>query len=144
MDEQEMARVEQELGIRLPAEFRRTMESDGTMMRGLTYRRDGVEQPYFDGHLYLDPGAFIGINLGERDYNYTARGFPGWWQTFVMVGTNGGGDYYCLRLDDVPGVWMIGTDCGSRCWKGWAGASIASGVPIGSPTPRMSFGAYWR
>lgn len=117
MDEQEMARVEQELGIRLPAEFRRTMESDGTMMRGLTYRRDGVEQPYFDGHLYLDPGAFIGINLGERDYNYTARGFPGWWQTFVMVGTNGGGDYYCLRLDDGPGVWMIGTDCGSKPTK---------------------------
>jgi hypothetical protein len=31
-----------------------------------------------------------------------------------MVGTNGAGDFYCLRLGGKRGVWMIGSDCGDE------------------------------
>ena len=31
-----------------------------------------------------------------------------------MVGTNGAGDYYCLRLDEKSGIWKIGSDCGDE------------------------------
>jgi hypothetical protein len=31
-----------------------------------------------------------------------------------MIGTNGAGDFFSLRLDNRPGVWKIGTDCGDE------------------------------
>ena len=103
MTEQDLARVEAELGVRLPADYRRVIATRGAELRGLTYRPDGVEPPHFEhGRLYLDPGELIGVNLGERGRGGTGYAFPRWHRTFVMVGTNGAGDYYCLRLSGPP------------------------------------------
>jgi hypothetical protein len=47
----------------------------------------------------------------------TSDAFPKWWQQFFLIGSDGGGGYYCLRLDGVPGVWMIGSDNGDQAEK---------------------------
>ena len=44
----------------------------------------------------------------------TEYAFPNWSKTFFLIGTNGAGDYYCLRLQGDRKVWMIGSDCGDE------------------------------
>ncbi len=62
--------------------------------------------------LFLKADFIIKNNLLEREQNSgTGCAFPRWWEEFFMIGTNGGGDFYCLRLDNKPGVWVIGSDC---------------------------------
>jgi hypothetical protein len=109
MTEQDLARIESRLKIALP-----------TAYRDLVLQRSGElkEAGGFDDELspfYLDPDAVIRANRQERPKDAGAGyAFPKWWHTYFLVGTNGGGDYYCLRLDDKPGVWVIGSDCGDR------------------------------
>ena len=116
MDDAAFETIERTLSVRLPAEYRQVMGTLGDRLRGMTYRLNGEVTPYFTGeNLYLTPEAVIAANASERQPGMGTRyAFPKWWETFVLVGTNGGGDYYSLRLDDGPGVWMIGSDCGSK------------------------------
>jgi uncharacterized protein (TIGR02996 family) len=115
VNDDELDRIEQELAIRLPAAYRVVMASKGGEFRALTYRLDGRDVPYFGDDLWLNTDEFISTNKVEREPGMgTSYAFPKWWKTFFMFATNGGGDYYCLRLDNGPGVWMIGSDCGSE------------------------------
>src|SRR5262249_13409395 len=113
MTEADFARIEARLGITLPKEYRHVMAVAGGELLDLSldYRRgvDGLEA----GFLTADP--LFEFNLAERPKDAgTGYAFPDWWRTYVMVGTNGAGDYFCLRLDGGPGVWMIGSDCGDE------------------------------
>ena len=66
-------------------------------------------------HFTWDADHLIGTNRGEEPPNSaTSDAFPNWAETFFMIGTNGGGDFYCLRRDGKPGVWLIGSDCGDK------------------------------
>jgi hypothetical protein len=38
--------------------------------------------------------------------------FPGWWRKYFIIGSNGGGSYFCLRIDGTPGVWFLWNDSG--------------------------------
>lgn len=113
MTEDDFMRIETELGVTLPPEYRRVMSVEGPKLVALAldYRRtfDGLDQ------VFLSANHVIGYNLGERPRDSgTGYAFKKWWLKFVMVGTSGGGDYDCLRLDAKPGVWRIGSDCGSK------------------------------
>jgi hypothetical protein len=67
------------------------------------------------GSVFLTADHLIDHNLSERQRDSgTGYAFQDWWRTYVIVGTNGSGDFYCLRLDETPGVWMIGSDCGDE------------------------------
>lgn len=109
MTESDLARIAAALGIELPQAYRDLMRSRGASLR---------ESGRFDDDLSsfaMDPAEVIDCNLLERPRESgTGYVFPDWWQQFFLVGTNGAGDYYCLRLDDSPGVWMIGSDCGTQ------------------------------
>jgi hypothetical protein len=106
--EKELSRIETSLEITLPKAYR-----DLILERGDALKESGG----FDGDcpaFSLDAKEVISFNKAERPKNSgTGYAFPKWWSTFFLIGTNGGGDYYCLRLDDEPGVWMIGSDCGN-------------------------------
>jgi uncharacterized protein (TIGR02996 family) len=115
MDDTALAAIEQALAIQLPKEYRRLMGVRGDSLKRLTFKFNGQEQPYFKEDLFLDPKVVIDYNQSERPTNTgTGYAFPKWWETFFMVGSNGGGDYYTLRLDNAPGVWLIGSDCGDE------------------------------
>lgn len=106
MTEEDLRNIESRLGIGLPRVYRAMhLENVDSLLR-LDWGTE-VLNP-----LYLTAEQLIVPNLEERKPDMgTACAFPRWWDTFVMVGTNGGGDYYCLRLDHSDGVWLIGSDC---------------------------------
>jgi uncharacterized protein (TIGR02996 family) len=105
--EKELSGIETSLKITLPKAYR-----DLILERGDALKESGC----FDGDcpsFNLDAKDVIRFNKAERPKGSgTGYAFPKWWSTFFLIGTNGAGDYYCLRLDNKPGVWMIGSDCG--------------------------------
>lgn len=111
MTEADIDRIETRLGIAVPAEYREFQTSRGDKLKGLTHVLGGVSYGFFDDSLYLDAETVIETNRIERKPDSgTGDAFPGWWETFFLIGSDGGGGYYGLRLDGQPGVWMIGSD----------------------------------
>src|SRR5262245_15665994 len=110
MTEADFARIEAELGISLPDEYRRVMAASGPTLLALAqdYRGDD----YYLDSVFVTPDRVIACNLSERpETSGAGYAFPGWWRTYFMTATDGAGNYYCLRLDGGPGLWMIGSDC---------------------------------
>ena len=104
MTEPDFLRIEAELSITLPPSFREAMGPAADRLADMEWFGE-------DSCLYLEPEHFISANLQERPRDSgTSETFPNWSETFFMIGTNGGGDFYCLRLDGTPGVWSIGSD----------------------------------
>jgi hypothetical protein len=111
MTEADVDRIGSQLGIAVPAEYRELLTSRGEEMKGLTHVLGGVTYGFFDDSLYLDAETVIETNRIERKPDSgTGYAFPGWWETFFLIGSDGGGGYYGLRLDGQPGVWMLGSD----------------------------------
>jgi cell wall assembly regulator SMI1 len=112
MTQGDVASVEQELGVHLPHEYREVLVNSSDL-RALTHVLGGVVYPVFDDSLYLEPDRLIDTNTWERKSEAaTEYVFPGWWRTYFIIGSNGAGDYYCVRLDGIPGVWFLSNDSG--------------------------------
>jgi hypothetical protein len=112
MTQADIDRIGTLLGITVPGEYRDLQMTRAAELKGLTHELGGVTYGYFDDTLYLDADTVIETNRIERKPDSgTGYAFPDWWRTFFLLGSNGAGDYYCLRLDGQPGVWMIGSDC---------------------------------
>jgi hypothetical protein len=104
--EADLARIEGGLGIIVPKDYRDLMLSRGAELSAA----GGIGDI-----LILEPDEIIITNLIERKPDSgTGFAFPKWWRKFFLVGTDGGGGYYCLRLDRNRKVWMIGSDCGDK------------------------------
>ncbi len=115
MTEADMARIEAALRLSLPREYRSLMLSRADDLNTLTHEINGKTYKWFDETLYLEADQVIIANLIERRPDSgTGYAFPNWWSTFFLVGSNGAGDYYCLRLDRGRKVWMIGSDCDEK------------------------------
>ena len=113
--EADLKRIERRLGITLPKAYRELMSTRAEELKGLTYEIRGITHRWFDNVLYLDANRVIAANLAERQPDAgTEYAFPDWSKTFFLIGTNGAGDYYCLRLQGDRKVWMIGSDCGDK------------------------------
>jgi hypothetical protein len=111
----DLDRIEASLGITLPNAYRNLMGTRARELKQLTHQIDGVSYGWFDDLLYLDADRVIEVNLSERRPDAeTEYAFPDWAKTFFLIGTNGAGDYYCLRLKGDRKVWMIGSDCGDE------------------------------
>ena len=109
MTEQELIGIEANLKIALPTEYRDLM-----LACGASLRTAGCFSGDFS-RLCLESSQIVSDNQLERAKDSgTAYAFPEWWKKFFLIGTNGAGDYFCLRLDDTPGVWMVGSDCGDE------------------------------
>ncbi len=111
MTRADINRVENELGITLPAEYTRLLSSRRAAALAKMTTNDSA--PFFDRRLYLDADRIIWTNLSERRLNSaTGDAFPRWMKSYVLIGDNGGGDFYCLRLDGSAGVFLMGADSG--------------------------------
>src|SRR5436309_15815298 len=119
MDDSDLAKTATELKVRLPAEYRQILSTRSTELSELLIHYPWGPQPLFADRLYLDANRIIEVNLIERSSDSgTGAAFPAWQKQFILIGDDGGGGYYCLRLDNKPGVFMIGSDCGDRpAWK---------------------------
>jgi hypothetical protein len=107
MTEDSLLFIESCLGIRLPASYRALQNAYTDRLQRLAWSDEAINP------LYLTAEHVIAPNLEERQPEMgTACAFPNWWESFFLIGTNGGGDYYSLRLDNTEGVWLIGSDCG--------------------------------
>lgn len=105
MDEQEMARVERELRIKLPAEFRRVMAEQGHLLRGLKQSHCSAEGQYLSNGLIFDPNEFVRVNLAERELGGLRRVHGRWWGKYVLIHTPlGGSTYHALELGFGRGV----------------------------------------
>jgi len=106
MNEDSLREIESRLGIALPKCYRALHQDHANRLQQLKWDDDAINP------LYLTADHVISPNLEERQPEMGAAcAFPNWWESFFMIGTNGGGDYYCLRLDNAEGVWLIGSDC---------------------------------
>jgi hypothetical protein len=115
MTDSDLNSIQTRLNIALPDAYRELMRTRAEELRGFTYQLGDETRGWFDDLLYLDADEVVRVNLSERQSNTgTECAFPDWSKTFFLIGTNGGGDYYCLRLDGDPKVWMIGSDCGDE------------------------------
>jgi hypothetical protein len=115
MTQADIDRIGAELGITVPAEYRELMTSRAAELKGLTHVLGGTTYGFFDDTLDLDADSVIHTNRTERQPDSgTGYAFPDWWRTFFLIGSDGGGGYYGLRLDGQPGVWMIGSDSGDE------------------------------
>ncbi|SMP75597.1 SMI1 / KNR4 family (SUKH-1) [Neorhodopirellula lusitana] len=107
MNKTDLTAIQQELAITLPAAYRNLIEQRAAEIQ---------DAGCFEEHLsplFINSERVIQCNEMQREKDAgTEYVFPLWWETYFLIGTNGGGDYYCLRLDNEPGVWMIGADCG--------------------------------
>ena len=95
MTEVDLARIESELGITLPLEYRGLMLTRAEELAAVAERH----QPFFAESLFLDPDDVIRFNQSEREADWSnmqdeAPEFAGWWNRFVLVGTNGAGDFF--------------------------------------------------
>ena len=109
MTEDDLSQIEIKLGISLPNEYRELMRDRSAELHGYGCFDDDFSP------VYLDPDILVDVNTIERRYDAgTGYAFPNWWQTFYLIGATGGGEYFCLRLDNKPGVWIIGSDCGDK------------------------------
>jgi hypothetical protein len=111
---QDLDRIEAALKIKLPAEYRRFMPARSEEIAGYTYTLRGETELWLDDNFFLDADRLISENLGQRDPGWAAaEAFPRWWKEYFLFGTNGGGDYYAIKLDGSPGVWFLNCDGGS-------------------------------
>jgi len=115
MNDTDFEQIESALKIKLPATYRKVMTKSGADIIALAKTIRAKLQP--DGPVFLTAKALIDRNLAAREFDDMASAFPKWQKTYVLVGTNNGGDYSCLKLDGKPGVWWIGTDCGNKPTK---------------------------
>jgi hypothetical protein len=118
-NQQDLDRIEQELQIKLPAEYREFMLTRSAELLKYTYPLRGETRWWFDSYFFaFDIKRLISENADQRQPDMAAGDtFPGWWKEYFFVGTNGGGDYYAIRLDGKPGVWFLACDGGTiRKW----------------------------
>jgi|GEM_PF-7044881 len=114
MTNEDLDRIEHSLKLQLPAEYRRLVLARGSELSGYTYTLRGqaeswIEYDFFD----LKSARIISENLGQRSPSMAAgHSFPGWWKEYFLLGSNGGGDYYVLRLNGTPGVSFMACDAG--------------------------------
>lgn len=114
MTEDWLKRIEGGLAVALPQEYREFMLAQGAELRKL---RKGADSGVMEA-LDLTANDVLITNCSERKPGAGTRdAFPDWWEEFFLIGTDGAGGYYCLRLDGEPGVWMIGSDTDDEAEK---------------------------
>jgi hypothetical protein len=113
MTDSELVKIEAALGITLCDDYRQLMRHRAKELKGLTYKVRDEVYGWFDFLLFLEAEKVIRVNLQERDVDSgTADAFPEWWKSYFLIGTNGAGDFFCLRHIGDQKVWSIGTDGG--------------------------------
>ncbi len=108
----DLDRIEAKLKIVLPPQYRQQMQARAADLAEMGFVEESLA-PVFGA-----ADRVIAENLAERKRKSpTAAAYPRWWEEFVIIGTNGAGEYYALRLDTDKQVYLIGDEQGASAWK---------------------------
>jgi hypothetical protein len=115
MTNEDLNRIERELEIKLPSHYGQFMVARSQELLGHTYPLRGQTELWFDSEFFgFSIDRLLSENIGQRRPDMAAgAGFPSWWKEYFFFGTNGGGDYYALRLDGTPTVYFVACDAGT-------------------------------
>ncbi len=109
MTEQDVARIESAVGVTLPPHYRRFLLEHA---KALGAARKKLDRPV----LYATATDIIRINKGLHgnprmiEVNEDADPWP---LKYFVVGTNGGGDYWCVDLTDPrEAIWFYDSEAG--------------------------------
>lgn len=112
MDEQDIAGIEAAVGVVLPDHYRRFLTQHAATLR------DAKAKLLMRAVLYFAAGDIIRINKGLHDnprmieINEDSEPWP---LNYFVVGTNGGGDYWMVDLNDPKEtIWKYDSEAGGR------------------------------
>jgi hypothetical protein len=105
--ERDVARVEKQLGVQLPAHYRRFLRDHGTAVARA--RRRGVFVPFFTAAKeIIDANKTLRANPSLRDTNRDTEPWP---LKYLIVGTDGGGNDWCVDLtDEREVIWLFDSE----------------------------------
>ena len=107
MTEESLRRVEGGLAITLPQEYWELMRTRGAEFKQINTDCGGHLRQFIE----ISANDLLILNCSERKADAAVAGaLPKWWKQFLMIGTDGGRGFRCVRLDGAPGVWRIGAD----------------------------------
>ena len=115
-NETELARIEKDLKVKLPDDYRRLMVTKSPEMMTCTLPYRGTKELWENPWFYnLDIENLISENKDQRSEEADARNaFPGWWKEYLLIGSNFGGDFYAIKLDGTAGVWYLACSTGEK------------------------------
>jgi hypothetical protein len=122
MNEHDISGIELAVGVTLPAHYRRFLADHAEELR------DAKAKLPMRAVLYFAADDIIGINAGLRDnprmieINEDSEPWP---LNYFVVGTNGGGDFWMVDLDDPrEAIWQYDSEAGGRIgpaeFRSWA------------------------
>jgi hypothetical protein len=108
--EQEIAGIETAVGVALPDHYRRFLLGHADELR------DAKQRLPMRAILYSEPADIIWINKALRDNPHMIEvneDEDPWPPNFFMIGTDGGGDYWMVDLDDPrEAFWRYDSESG--------------------------------
>jgi hypothetical protein len=112
VDERDIAGIEAAVGVALPGHYRRFLLEYSEKLR------DAKAMLPMRAVLYFTAEDIVGINKGLHDnprmieVNEDSEPWP---LNYFVVGTNGGGDYWTVDLDDQrEAIWKYDSEAGGR------------------------------
>lgn len=112
MNERDISGIEAAVGVTLPDHYRRFLAGHAAALR------DAKARLPVRALLYFDPKEIVGINKGLHDnprmieINEDSEPWP---LNYFVVGTNGGGDFWMVDLNDPrEAVWKYDSEAGGR------------------------------
>jgi hypothetical protein len=102
--ERDVARVEKQLGVQLPGHYRHFLIHHGAAIAKA--RRNEIFVPFFTtAKEIIDANKDLRVNPSLRDTNHDTEPWP---LKYLIVGTNGGGDDWCVDLtDEREVIWLF-------------------------------------
>ena len=74
------------------------MLSRAEELKAVTYEINGETCMWFEDSLFLNPEDVIDANRIERKPDSgTGYSFPKWWESYFLIGSDGGGGFYWRR-----------------------------------------------
>jgi hypothetical protein len=140
--ERDVARVETSLGVKLPAHYRRFLVEGGANIAKA--RRGGAFVPYFTtAKEIIAANAGIRADPNRQPTNHDREPWP---LKYLIVGTDGGGDYWCVDLTaKKETVWRFDSEAGGVFRPAdqptWAAvlAEVRSPKPAAAPAERRFY-----
>jgi hypothetical protein len=107
MTERDVTRIETKLAVQLPSHYRQFLIDQGTAVAKA--KRGGGSVPFFTmAKEIIDANADLRANPSLRDTNRDTEPWP---LKYLIVGTDGGGDDWCVDLEDEREViWFFDSE----------------------------------
>ncbi len=112
MTERDLARVEKALAVRLPDHYRRFLLEHATTVARLKRRSDRLVPFFTTAKELLDANRDLRADPHLQEVHDDTAPWP---LKYLIVGTDGGGDYWCVDLNSPrEAIWHFDHEAGGR------------------------------